>query len=92
MTNLKIAQPEESMATFGLSRNKGPADGLHQIASVLQFTEHAMVCAQDSVCGEGLFYEDSLAGLIELTKACHTEIDRIAKVTPAFAPAPSGKE
>ena len=66
---------------FGFQRNCGPADGLHQIASIMLFMEFALSLEQDSKHHMSEF-EGVLEGLIDLQMACRAEIKRIAEVAP----------
>lgn len=67
---------------FGPCRASGPADGLHEIASVINFVETAMRSNIE-------YSDDSLIDHCELKEAmhrllymCHLEINRIAEVAP----------
>lgn len=67
---------------FGFCRNAGPADGLHEIASIMTFMEYVLIAEDNSKHGSMDEFEGVLEGFIQLTNACRIEIKRIADVCP----------
>lgn len=66
---------------FGLSRDAGPADGLHEIAYILDFVAHALIASREGNLPISEF-SGVEEGLISLSRACEREIKRIAEVVP----------